>query len=321
MNKENTICPFCGRTDYFTVLKNESFHGIIELEEEIANYNFSENINNNSFCLDSKLNYLIKETRNTNNYSYNSTYCEDNFNFSLISSKSSGIINKEQIIKQKKQKLNKTLEDNKKLGRKKKREAITTFDGVNMDKIKELKLKTHDKYTPDNIRKKCKNIIIKSLSTFINDKIKVLYKNDLGYGDLEKSLKLLKDDKKADNGYFCEFVNKKLKDIFSQEISSRFCNYSSDHNKKVIESLVNEGDEEKRNYFNNLFNITFMDCLKYFREEKEIKEIEELKGLERLSSVKEKLLKENEENYVNYFVYFIENFEKFINSKKKKFKK
>ena len=297
MNKENTICPFCGRTDYFTVLKNESFHGIIELEEEIANYNFSENINNNSFCLDSKLNY------------------------SLISSKSSGIINKEQIIKQKKQKLNKTLEDNKKLGRKKKREAITTFDGVNMDKIKELKLKTHDKYTPDNIRKKCKNIIIKSLSTFINDKIKVLYKNDLGYGDLEKSLKLLKDDKKADNGYFCEFVNKKLKDIFSQEISSRFCNYSSDHNKKVIESLVNEGDEEKRNYFNNLFNITFMDCLKYFREEKEIKEIEELKGLERLSSVKEKLLKENEENYVNYFVYFIENFEKFINSKKKKFKK
>ena len=297
MNKENTICPFCGRTDYFTVLKNESFHSIIELEEEIANYNFSENINNNSFCLDSKLNY------------------------SLISSKSSGIINKEQIIKQKKQKLNKTLEDNKKLGRKKKREAITTFDGVNMDKIKELKLKTHDKYTPDNIRKKCKNIIIKSLSTFINDKIKVLYKNDLGYGDLEKSLKLLKDDKKADNGYFCEFVNKKLKDIFSQEISSRFCNYSSDHNKKVIESLVNEGDEEKRNYFNNLFNITFMDCLKYFREEKEIKEIEELKGLERLSSVKEKLLKENEENYVNYFVYFIENFEKFINSKKKKFKK
>ena len=297
MNKENTICPFCGRTDYFTVLKNESFHGIIELEEEIANYNFSENINNNSFCLDSKLNY------------------------SLISSKSSGIINKEQIIKQKKQKLNKTLEDNKKLGRKKKREAITTFDGVNMDKIKELKLKTHDKYTPDNIRKKCKNIIIKSLSTFINDKIKVLYKNDLGYGDLEKSLKLLKDDKKADNGYFCEFINKKLKDIFSQEISSRFCNYSSDHNKKVIESLVNEGDEEKRNYFNNLFNITFMDCLKYFREEKEIKEIEELKGLERLSSVKEKLLKENEENYVNYFVYFIENFEKFINSKKKKFKK
>ena len=297
MNKENTICPFCGRTDYFTVLKNESFHSIIELEEEIANYNFSENINNNSFCLDSKLNY------------------------SLISSKSSGIINKEQIIKQKKQKLNKTLEDNKKLGRKKKREAITTFDGVNMDKIKELKLKTHDKYTPDNIRKKCKNIIIKSLSTFINDKIKVLYKNDLGYGDLEKSLKLLKDDKKADNGYFCEFINKKLKDIFSQEISSRFCNYSSDHNKKVIESLVNEGDEEKRNYFNNLFNITFMDCLKYFREEKEIKEIEELKGLERLSSVKEKLLKENEENYVNYFVYFIENFEKFINSKKKKFKK
>ena len=297
MNKENTICPFCGRTDYFTVLKNESFHSIIELEEEIANYNFSENINNNSFCLDSKLNY------------------------SLISSKSSGVINKEQIIKQKKQKLNKTLEDNKKLGRKKKREAITTFDGVNMDKIKELKLKTHDKYTPDNIRKKCKNIIIKSLSTFINDKIKVLYKNDLGYGDLEKSLKLLKDDKKAENGYFCEFINKKLKDIFSQEISSRFCNYSSDHNKKVIESLVNEGDEEKRNYFNNLFNITFMDCLKYFREEKEIKEIEELKGLERLSSVKEKLLKENEENYVNYFVYFIENFEKFINSKKKKFKK
>ena len=106
-----------------------------------------------------------------------------------------------------------------------------------------------------------------------------------------------------------EFKNKTLKDIFSQNISSRICNYSLDHNKRVIESLISEKEEIKRNYFRKLFNLTFNDCLKNFRGDKKL---EELEGFKSLASVKNQLLKENGIEYVNHFVYFIKNFEKML---------
>ena len=70
------------------------------------------------------------------------------------------------------------------------------------------------------------------------------------------------------------FLQKKLKDIFSENISKRLSNYTQNHNKIIIDLLINEKDEEKKNYFIKLFNITFIECLKYFSEDKiSIKEL------------------------------------------------
>ena len=68
-------------------------------------------------------------------------------------------------------------------------------------------------------------------------------------------------------------MNKTLKDIFSQDISERFCKYSLDHNKRVIESLISEKEEIKRNYFINLFNLTFRDCLMNLNGDKIFEEL------------------------------------------------
>ena len=109
-------------------------------------------------------------------------------------------------------------------------------------------------------------------------------------------------------------MNKTLKDIFSQDISERFCKYSLDHNKNVIKSLTEEEDEIKRNYFINLFNLMFRDCLMNLNGDKKF---EELEGFKNLTDIKDYLMKKNEIGYAKYFIYYISNFEKMLNKRDK----
>ena len=113
-------------------------------------------------------------------------------------------------------------------------------------------------------------------------------------------------------------MNKKLKDIFSQEISTKYCNFSPEHNKKIIDSLVEEKDDAKKSYFVELFNLTFSDCLKHFRGDTCL---EELKGFKNLDSVKDEIVnkcEEKGEEYFELFAYYIKNYEKLVNKKTKK---
>ena len=318
MNIKNAICPCCGRLDYFSPLKNENFKNTIELDEEIPNVIFNENINNFfSFSIESKIKCSNNEAKHPlNNNSYNMY----KFNFSIISDKNISIQDENKIIKQKGKNQNKNAKKSKKLGRRTKRDSGISLDEDNTNTINNQDPKVHDKFSDDNMRKKCKNVILKTLLRFINNKIKILYDNDLGHGDLEKSLKVLnqKEKKRDTLGYNRIFIDKKLKDIFSEKISARFCNYSLDHNKKIINSLINEEDEEKKIYFSKLFDLTFMECLKYFRGDIDIKELE---GFQCLPTIKEELLKKNGEKYTNHFEYYIKNYETLINKRAKKIKK
>ena len=82
-----------------------------------------------------------------------------------------------------------------------------------------------------------------------------------------------------------------------------------------IIGLINEADEQKRDYFSKLFNLTFLDCLKYFAGDKYFSELE---GMKDYSSIKEELLKDNEEDYANYLIYYLKHFEEFVCKKIKK---
>ena len=314
MNIKDIICPYCGKPDYYSPLKKDNYLNSLELDEEIININYNENINNifNS-CCESKSNNNLKEDKNTFN---NTTFSINNFNFCISTDK---ILSKDNsiIINEEKKKQYISEKSSKKLGRKTKKQIDSNIEDNAINNKANQKSRIHDRYCDDNIRKKCKNLILKSLLKFINDKIKIIYDNDIGYGDQEKSLKVMDQKKKKNStvGFDRDLLDKTLKEIFSEDISARFCNYSSDHNKKIIESLINDEDEEKKSYFTKLFNIKFVECLKYFRGEQEIKELE---GFKRLPSIKENLLKENEESYVNHFVYYIQNFEMLINKKGKK---
>ena len=97
--------------------------------------------------------------------SSNSFYKINNFHFSIIDKKdstsNSNIITKLELQKN-------DFNSNKpqeKLGRKCKRNKY----------INPKDKKVHDKFTPDNLRKKVKNLVLKNLLEFINNKIKSMY--------------------------------------------------------------------------------------------------------------------------------------------------
>ena len=125
----------------------------------------------------------------------------------------------------------------------------------------------HNKYTNDNIMRKIKHLVLKSFVSFFNKKLKSIYKEDIGQNILKKELlPLNKEVKYKSSIKFNQILLKRtLKDIYSDNITTRFTNFPKDHNIKLIQKLVNEKDEEKRIYFIGLFNLTFLDCLRHFR--------------------------------------------------------
>ena len=170
----------------------------------------------------------------------------------------------------------------------------------------------HDKFTDDNLRKKCKHLVLDSVMEFMNKKIYSLYNGNIGNNIYRKEILTLNKSQKSKANiiYDREFINKKISDIFSDNISSRYTNFVPEHNKLLIESLRNEEDENKRIFFNKLFNLTFKDCLEHYIGKKQR---EELEGMKCFDSEKDLLSEDNE--YINIIKYYLENYENIINKK------
>ena len=321
MENEDMICPCCGRPKISlpSVDDNNNYQLKFDSEEDY-DINFNDNNNNNFFNISNDPNYKCNEIEQKNIISNNS-FSIYTFNFAIIDEKNDLTINSNQ------EKMKITSDEvqlPKKLGRKTKRKPVINPENNNDNNNDNNNINNsivHDKFTDDNMKKKCKNIVLKCILEFINNKIKKLYNNDIGHGNYEKNLKTLGEKSKmtttADS--YSDFMKKKLKDIFSEKISTKYSNFSPEHNKMIIKSLIEEKDDSKKLYFGKLFNLTFEDCLKNFRGDTDL---EELKGFKNLDDfVKEELVKKSEENgeeYSKYFAYYIKNYEKLINKKTKK---
>ena len=311
MDEKDIICPFCLHKITFHNSEYDTYNYSIDLNESIANINLYDN-NNNILNINFDPEFENNEIE-PNIISSNSVYNINNFHFSIIDKKDS--MSNSNIIKEEiKNDLNNN-KNQKNLGRKCKRNKLLSPKDKKISNDNN-KIKVHDKFTDDNVRKKVKNLVLKNLFEFINNKIKSMYNSNIGHGNSEKKLLCLKTQKTDTYSSYLEFMNKNLKDIFSQDISEKCSLYSKDHNKEIIESLINDEDEIKKNYFTNLFSLTFEDCLKNFRGEKNKKE--ELEGFKNFSSIKEQLLIENEEEYVNYLEEKIKNLNELIYKKAKK---
>lgn len=212
-------------------------------------------------------------------------------------------INKENIYKRKEMK-NKENKEKKKCGRKRKRDSD--------DKIQ------HNKYSSDNIRRKIKHLLIKYMLEFINRKILIKYNGNIGKGIFKKELQTINQSQISDATieFNKNFLTKKIGDIFSVDISGRFTNYSHDFNKNLINGLINENDENIKNFFKDLFNLEFLQCLKHFRGE--IK-IDILEGLTCFNDIKNEITSkydEDGEEYYNNLQYYLNNYEEIIKSKR-----
>ena len=195
--------------------------------------------------------------------------------------------------------------ENKNLGRKKKKSQLTG---------------AHDKYMHDNIRRKIKHLITKILFKFINKKIKEKYQSSVGRGVFIKQLVVINQKQIDDTTVLFnrDFLKKSIGDIFSVEISTRYKNYHLSHNKNLIDRLKNEEDVNKKNYFNKLFNLTFMDTLDHFRKNKVI---EELNGMQTFDSIKDSIKQgfkddEDDEDYLKMLEYSIKNYEIILNNQR-----
>ena len=179
--------------------------------------------------------------------------------------------------------------------------------------------KTHNKFSEDNLKRVCKHLVIENVMKFLNKKIYDAYDGNIGDGILKKELvKLEQSQKKNSKAEFNkEFLNKTMKEILSNNITKKIKKYDQEHNKKLINKLV----EEKNDIFEKLFNLTFIECADHFSGNKKIKELD---GLTLLSELKEQIIKKYPKDGDSYFQNlekYMKEFEKRINNAKPKPKK
>lgn len=180
---------------------------------------------------------------------------------------------------------------------------------------------THNKYSQDNMIRKIKVLIKDILLEHINSKIKeeinltVLIDNK--EFKVSKILnirqKQIKDINVLGNRIL---LSKKLKDIFSDEIAGRYSNYPKNYNKIVIDKLY----ELNIQSITCILELTLLECIKYFRKEKEFINNDCyncLRGIEKkFDNLPNDLKKEKNDNqYIIELIELIKNFEKIYSKK------
>ena len=294
--------------EYFYGINNQDSHLFDNFDKEIEGNeekatDLQENQNDND-CNSHPVNKNNKDIKEEDNCCQKTDPETKNKEEQINLEKKESIIPKEEILKVEntEEDINKLKNDltqplNKKRGR--------TKTGNNES--------THTRFSDDNLRRKVKHIVLQNTMNFINEKIREIYGN-IGSGIFIKKLLIINQRQKTNATILFnkEFLNKTLGEIFSEDISSRYTNNRKDHNKILIEKLMEDKDERKKNYFQKLFNITFVDCLEHFRGDKEI---EELKGLISFKDLELEDIKKDKEyqETLNHYVY---NYE-IITSRKK----
>ena len=122
---------------------------------------------------------------------------------------------------------------------------------------------------------------------FINEKIRTIFAYEDKKILKEKKIFKLKQNQliSSKTDYNKDFLEKTLGVIFSGDISTKYSCYPSTHNKKLIESLINDKDDKIRNIFKNIFDLTFVDCLKHFRGSKIVEELEGMNNFKEIKNI------------------------------------
>ena len=172
----------------------------------------------------------------------------------------------------------------------------------------------YNKFSSDRIVKKIRILILNAIFKFINEKIKILLNNDIGKGIFTKILLPINKSNLSHSSveYDKEFLNKKLKEIFSS-ISDKFTNYLNTKNKDLIEYLINL--ENKGKYFQELFELSFLDCLEHIRGTKNSEILNDLPKINDILIQEGKNINEDE---IEIYKEIINNYETIIAHKKKR---
>ena len=208
-------------------------------------------------------------------------------------------------------------------------------------------VRSHNKYSPDNIINKIKNILKKQLIVFVNNIIKSLYNPmqinillfNLGL-PFSQSDYIIKDldyksfadaKKKIENLNFLELT---LKEFLSQKISSRYKNIGhkdlSGYNKKIIKYLLDDRlGGINLAIFNFIFNeLKIEDWLNIFIHKKELNDFSPYNllgdkekdiiedSLVRIENLFRDLINEDEDGvYFTCFILLVYNYKRYYSVK------
>ena len=172
-------------------------------------------------------------------------------------------------------------------------------------------------FASDNIIKKIRIMILNAIIKFINEKLKIFFNNDLGKGICIKQLLPINRTILSHSSveYDKEFLNKKLKEILSS-ISNKYTNALNTKNKDLIQDLINL--EDKGKYFQELFDLSFLDCLKHISGTKYSDLLNDLPNIDNILIQDKKNINEKE---INNYKDIINNYELIIEHKKARNKK
>ena len=293
-NKKNTSNNSIESQSYFDdSYQNSAFNQIP------SSNNISLNLNNNIFS--NSINQSILEDGNSiGNSTFNPSYLNI-FNIPNINEieRPTNIETKEENNKE--STLNsKSLFKIMKPGRKKKRDNAKS---------------QHNKFSDDILRRKVKSIILKSIMKFINAKIYYMYNGNIGHNIYLKQLLKVNGNQNSNATirFNQNFLNKNLRDIFSENISTKYSNYDINHNKNLIKDLLKEEDENKRLYFIKFFNLTFLQCLRHYIGEESI---DILNGLTCFNEEKNAI--DEDEEYIEILEQYIKTYDERIMKKKER---
>lgn len=171
----------------------------------------------------------------------------------------------------------------------------------------------HNKYSPDNLNRKIKGMVLNTLYHFTNSKIKKILKNEPDFDKKKDQLKKNEQSQIVNSNitFNKNFLNKTLEDIFSENISNKYKHYDLDHNKNLINKLMNDKNIKIRQFFHNLFSKTFLECLEHFRGTKNICELE---GITTFDDIKEKF--QNDPDYLASLEYKLNHYEEILKNQK-----
>lgn len=184
----------------------------------------------------------------------------------------------------------------------------------------------HDKYAENNMIRKIKVIIKNDILDLINNNIKkYISKIDIN-NKIYENIKLLNINQSiiidtTVNGNK-KFLNKKIREIFSENISKNYSSFPPNFNALLIEKIYSMENTEN---IISIFEKKVLECLKYYRKDEDVindPNYECLTGLEKgFEALKEKIMMNNDEKYADKLIKLIKEFEVIYCNKKARAKK
>ena len=185
---------------------------------------------------------------------------------------------------------------------------MNNFNNNNYNLGKKRRNGTPNKYSYDNITKKLKALLMKSILNFVNNSLK---EEQMGKSKLVKiSENIIRNIYRENN---LNLLCLTLKEIFSNDISLKIKRLDKNYNKKIIDEIYLHNKKEK---IINILNMTLSQCIKHITKQEYYPELKGLENEYKNISNELKNLGETDE-YIELFKDLFHRFEDFVKNKRK----